>query len=188
MKRAGFFAMVIFSVFSMAVFAGGSKEPTSPSNAPRTIVPADFMRNNKMNAPEDVLVGIGSAKESSTSMSITSAVNQAKEEIGRQIYSIVRMMVIDYTASSDVDYSLSISFHESLSRTIYNASLSGANIVDEGIDADGNYWAAVYMNKADVGNVISQAVETAKQQYPGMAPFAHHNYLDDYFSRVQQNN
>jgi hypothetical protein len=162
MKRAGFFAMVMFGVFSMAVFAGGSKEATSPSNAPRTIDPADFIRNISMNAPEDVLVGIAYAKESSTSASKTSAVNRAKEEIGRQIVSIVQMMVTDYTASSEVEPSPSISLQESVSRTI--SSLSGINIVDEGIDADGNYWVAVYMNKADVGNVISQAVETAKQQ------------------------
>ena len=188
MKKIVFFTVIMFSVFSMPMCTKGSKDASAPSNASGTVDPVNFARDSARNAPEDVLVGVGSAKESSTSMSITVAVNRAKEEISRQISVIVQNMMRDYIASTEVNVNDAIYFQESVARTLYNSSLSGVSIADEGTDADGNYWAAVYMSIADVSKEINQAVALAKQQYPGMSSFVPDDRLYPFFLQIKQGN
>jgi hypothetical protein len=52
---------------------------------------------------------------------------------------IVRDMVRDYTAGSEVDHSAVLSFQENITVALSQARLVGASIIGEDEDANGNY-------------------------------------------------
>jgi len=160
MKKKTIF-MLIFSMAVLSALAAQSQIP-------------EAIRKAADNAPEDVLVGIGTAKESSRSLSIATAVNRATEGISRQILTMVQDSIRDYVASSEVDPRAAISFQEIVVREIistYNANLSGITIAEEVTDSGGNYWVVAYFSTRNAVNLVNQAVATAKQRVPAMSSF-----------------
>jgi hypothetical protein len=98
--------------------------------------------------------------------------------------SIVRDMVRDYTAGSEVDHSAVLSFQENITVALSQAKLQGAAIVEEDEDANGNYWTAVMMSKSSVVNEINQVVAAAKLRVPAMASFNAQNRMDAAFDKI----
>ena len=179
MKRVIFFVVVVLIVFSMPMCA-----KASPSSGPLvTINQADFALNLTRNKPEDVLLAIGSAKESSVTISLMEAFFRAEEEIINQMNSMFRNMITDYTVMHEVNPSAALSFQENVHTVINRFYLSGDEIVAEGTDEDGNYFVAVYVSKAVAANEINQAVAAGRLAVPAMAGFNFNDYLDNYFGR-----
>jgi hypothetical protein len=100
---------------------------------------------------------------------------------------VVRDMVRDYTAGSDVDPSAVISFQENITVALSQAKLVGASIVEEDEDANGNYWTAVMLSKNSAVNEINQAVAAAKLRVPAMASFNAENRMNEAFDKILGN-
>jgi predicted small lipoprotein YifL len=133
-------------------------------------VPA-FVRDALKNAPQDALVGIGTAKMSTLSMSRVTAATRARAEIARQINLVVSQMVHEYTAASATDPAVLLLFQERVTTTASVAGLSGLSVIDEDMDGEGNYWVVVMMGKEPVSDAISQAQNQVKDDFPQMSSF-----------------
>ena len=149
---------LILAVLAVTACASTSGMPSSIERARRK-------------APKDVLVGIGSAKIGTVTLYRTIAATRARAELSKAINSIVMSMVTNYTASSEVDPEAVLVFRERITVTLSQANLSGAVIVEEAEDKNGNWWCVIYLSRENVAGEISRAQATAKQAVPAMASF-----------------
>ena len=166
--------------FSFA--ACSSKPPVSggESGMPREAA------NARRNAPEDVLVGVGTAKLSSLSQSRTLAANRARQEISFTMDSMVKSMIRDYQASSEVDPAAALSFQENISVTLSKSNVNGAVINWEGSDNEGVWWCVVHLSKANVVSEIGQAQAAARLAVPAMASFDAEQRMNEAFEQARK--
>jgi hypothetical protein len=188
MKKTFFIFASLLAVIlavSCASKGGNSGGTSAPSNYGRRVdsrIPK-FVSEAVRNVPEDVLVGVGTAKMASLNQSRTISSTRARAELSRQMDTIVRDMVRDYTAGSEVDRSAALSFQENITVALSQARLQGASIVDEDMDEAGNYWTIVMLNKGGVVQEINQAVAAAKLAVPAMASFNAQDRMDQAFDK-----
>jgi hypothetical protein len=131
----------------------------------------DFVKDAIKNAPEDALVGIGMAKLTLPSQSITVSATRARAEISRQMNTMIQDMVRDYQASSEVDPSAALAFQENITVALSKSTLTGSRIVDADFDDGGNCWTVVQLGKSNIVQEINQAQAAAKLAAPAMASF-----------------
>jgi len=164
---------------------GSSGSKSASANSGRNVnsgIP-QFVRDYIKNVPEDALVGIGTAKMASLNQSRTVSSTRARAELSRQMDTIVRDMIRDYTAGSEVDHSAVLSFQENITVSLSQARLQGASIVDEDMDNSGNYWTVVMLNKTGAVREINQAVAAAKLVVPAMASFNAEQRMNQAFDK-----
>jgi CBS domain-containing protein len=152
----------LLGILGLTACAGVNAQ--SGGNAPRL---PDFVTQAMRNAPEDALVGIGTAKMATLAMSRKEAEARAKEEITRQMIIMVEDMVRDYMAATEVDPSAGLSFAEDMTAedmtmAISKVDLSGVVVVAENIDNDGNYWVVVQLSRTATAQEIQKAQAAAK--------------------------
>ena len=180
MKKTIVFILLFAMVFGLALLsAGGRKEEQTPVAAEQSPIPGIVLDASR-NAPEDVLVGIGMAKEASISTSIATAFNGAKKGLYDQIGYLAQNAMTDFALSEEVDNSVFIPFMENIVRTIYGSNLPGVRTVIEEVVTDGNYYVVVYLSKANVFNEFNHALNTAFQNVPAM-PSSYSGILRDMF-------
>jgi len=170
-KRTSVFVVVlVMAVVFAATSCGTGPAAAQPAAAPdRPIggfVP-DFVRNAVRTAPEDALVGIGTARLATISMSRTLAQTRARADISRQLNTIVRDMVTDYMATAETDPQAALSFQEVITVAISESRLQGASTVDEDMMADGQYWVVVMLSRSNAAQEIASASESASRLQPG---------------------
>ena len=172
----------IFTIFCLllAFFGCASKPPASSG------MPSNNIANARRNAPADVLVGIGDAKMGTDSQSRNIAATRARTEISNSMNSLVRNMVRDYTASSEVDPKAALSFQESITVTLSKSDLSGAVVEFEERQKDGHWWVVMYLSKANVAKEISQAQAAARLAVPEMASFDAEQRMNDAFEQLKK--
>ena len=178
--------VVLMLCIAMAFIACASK-PTAAESVHERNVPnsfPDFVKKAVKNTPEDVLVGIGTAKLASLSQSRTVAGTRARTEISRQLSTMIQDMVRDYQASSEVDPAAAISFQENITVALSQSTLTGAAVVDEDGDQNGNWWTVVRLSKADVVKEINQAQAAARLAVPAMASFNAEARMNEAFSKM----
>jgi len=189
MKTVYLLLLVFVLFFPIAAFASGNQDSTAKTttknNQERRVdsrIP-QFVRDAVRNAPEDALIGVGTANMASTSQSRTISATRARAELSRQMDTIVRDMVRDYTAGSEVDHSAVLSFQENITVALSQARLQGAPVVDEDMDNAGNYWTIVTLSKSGAVQEINQAVAAAKLEVPAMASFKAEERMNEAFDR-----
>jgi len=143
-----------------------------------------FVKDALKAVPEDALIGIGAAKMGTLSLSRTAATTYARAEISRQMDTMIRDMVRDYAASSEVDPYAIVSFTENISTALSKAELKSASTVMEDIDDNGNYWVVVMFSKANTVAEINQALAAAKLAVPAMRSFNIENRMDEAFAKA----
>jgi predicted small secreted protein len=166
--------------------AGGSTTGAATSTDGRRVssrVP-DFVRIAVINAPEDALVGVGSAKMATEAMSRTIATTRARAEISRQMNTMIQDMIRDYTAASEVDPSAAISFQENITVALSKAELTGSRVVDFDYTDDGTCWVVVQLGKTNVVQEINQAQAAAKLAVPAMASFNAEDRMNAAFDKA----
>ena len=163
----------------LAFFGCASKPPPS-SGIPKE---AD---NARRNAPEDVLVGIGSAKMGTKSQSRTMSETRARAQLSRSLDNVFKNMVRDYTASSEVDPNAALAFQENISVSLSKSNLSGAVTAWEGPDDTGEWWTVMYLSKANVAREISQAQAQARLTVPAMASFDAEQRMNEAFEQLKK--
>jgi len=169
---------IVFAITAIVMLSCGT---TGSSGSSGSGLP-DIVRNARRNAPQDVLIGIGSANLASQSQSKTVAETRARAEISRQMSSMVQDMVRDYQASSEVDRNSALSFQENITVALSKSNLQGAVIVDEDY-IDGTYYVVVHLSKANVVREINQAQAAARLAVPAMASFNAEARMNEAFDR-----
>jgi hypothetical protein len=169
---------VILALIVVSAFSGCASKPPVSGGMPSNIA------NARRNAPEDVLIGIGNAKMGTVAQSRNIAATRARAEISNAMDSIVKNMVRDYTASSEVDRNAALAFQENITVTLSKSNLSGAVIQNEEPDRDGNWWCVMYLSKAQVAREISQAQAAARLAVPAMASFDAEARMNEAFERA----
>ena len=142
----------------------------------------DIVRNARRNAPEGVLIGIGSARLATQSQSKTVAETRARAEIARAMNSMVENMVRDYQASSELDHTAALSFQEDITVALASARLQGAVINDEDW-INGTYYIVMYLSKSDVVREINQSQAAAKLNAPFRASLLAEDRMNAAFAR-----
>ena len=187
MKKLLFIALCLLAVFMMSCVTTGSSVSGGSAAAAQgrrvdNRIPSE-VRDAIRNVPENALVGVGTARMASLSQSRTVSATRARAEISRQMDTIMRDMVRDYTAGSEVDHSAVMSFQENITVALSQSRLQGASIVDEIQDANGNYWTIVMLSKTNTVNEINQAASAARLRVPAMASFDAEARMNDAFDK-----
>jgi len=175
-------SILLVLILVLAVVGCGSSK-TKPERTVPGYFP-DFVKKAILNAPEDVLVGIGNAKLASLSQSRTVSTTRARAEISRQMETIIQDMVRDYQASSEVDPTSAISFQENMTVALSKSTLQGSVVADQDADKDGMVWTVVFLGKTNVAQEISQAQAAARLAVPAMASFNAEDRMNAAFDRV----
>jgi len=106
--------------------------------------------------PDDSLWGIGSAKQSSQQMSMTTAESRARTAIARQLQTKVQAMFTDYNHDAgNVKNQANTSLQEDVSRQITNIDITGARPIKRWQGKDGTWWFLVEMKKADAKKQVA---------------------------------
>jgi len=116
--------------------------------------------------PEDVLWGIGTAKQSSDSMSMTTAEARARVAVARQLSTKVQAMFTDYNLDAgNAKNQANTSLQEDVSRQITNMDISGARPIKRWKAPDGTWWFLVEMKKSDAKNQVASIMKNEEAQY-----------------------
>ena len=102
---------------------------------PARIIPdkaPQFVIDSAASAPEDVYVGIGSARSATLNMARTTAISRAHADISRQLGGSEE--ITEYSEDGTI-----------VTTRLTNVVLSGVSIIDEDMDENGNYWVVVMM-------------------------------------------
>ena len=194
MKNVFVLSMAALVALSMAGCAGtpgvsGSSGPSASSGALSkglSGVP-DFVNEAYLNASEDVLVGVGNYKigndMSKMGTGKTFAETRARADIARQLSTIVRNMVNDYTATSEIDPDAAISFQETVTQTLSKAELKGARTVKMDRDNNGLLWVVMEYSKSAAFTEVNQAANAAKLAFPAAATFNALDRMDAAFAK-----
>ena len=173
---------VIFTFFGCASKPKGVTPQGNERKVPTSF--PDFIKKAISKAPDDVLIGIGTARLASLSQSRTVSATRARAEISRQMSTMIQDMVRDYQASSEIDIDSAVSFQENITVALSQSNLVGSAVVEEDRDSEGNVWTVVMMGKTDVAKEISQAQSLAKLRVPAMASFDAEERMNAAFDRI----
>jgi hypothetical protein len=190
MKKACFFVVAVglaLSVIGCGTTGGGSAPAPAQTQAPALGGVPDFVNEAWANASEDVIIGIGSYKigtdMSKMNTGMTFAQTRARAGIARQLTSIVKDMVNDYTATSELDPSAQASFQENMTQALSKAELKGAKIVKSQTH-DGVLWVVMEYSKSLAAEDFNAAAAAAKLAVPAAIAFDALERMDTAFSKT----
>ena len=154
MKR---FFLVPAALFMALLSCGGAPEPRENRNVPEWI--SDF-------APEDSLWGIGSARQSSDSFSMTTAEARARTSIARQLNAKVDAMFIDYMRDAGtVGSQPALSLQEDVSRQVTSMQLNGARPIKRWKAPDNTWWYLVEYKISDARAALNSVFDSEAARY-----------------------
>jgi hypothetical protein len=153
------FLFVTALVAALLLSCGGAPDPNrvNDPNVPEWI--NDF-------APEDSLWGIGSAKQSSEQMSMTTAEARARTSIARQLNTKVDAMFTDYMRDAGtVGSQAALSLQEDVSRQITSMQLNGARPIKRWKSPDTTWWCLVEYKISDAKAAMSAVFDSEAARY-----------------------
>jgi len=116
--------------------------------------------------PAGMIWGIGTAKQSSTSMSMTTAEARARTSVARQLDALVQAMFTDYNLDAgNVNSQANTSLQEDVSRQITDINLSGSKPIKRWQAKDGTWWFLVEYNKANARKEIASILGNEEALY-----------------------
>ena len=146
-----------------------------------------FVNDAYLNASEDVLIGVGTYKigndMSRMGTGKTYAETRARADLARQLTSIVKNMVNDYSATSEIDPDSVVSFQETITQTLSKAELRGARTVQMQRDDNGVLWVVMEYSKSAASTEVNQAASAAKLAVPKAATFNALERMEAAFSK-----
>jgi hypothetical protein len=157
--------IAVLALLGLAMVGCGSAPQTS-GTAPATAQDPTLPPWIDDLPPEDVLWGIGVAKQSNLSLTRNSARNNAVVEIARQIDSKVKAMFTNYNRDAGTTGSqANVSLQEDVSRTLTSVDLSGAQTNANWTAPDGTYWIRVAYPKANLLKTAEQIFNSEAAQF-----------------------
>jgi hypothetical protein len=187
MKKLIIIALTAGFVFLWAGCAtsggGSSGSYTTPvlGNVPQ------FVNEAYQKASEDVLIGVGTYNigndMSKMSTGMTFAQTRARASIARQLDTILKDMVTDYVATSELDPGAALSFQETITQALSKANLRGARIVRSDT-FDGLLWVVMEYSKSAAASDYSAAQAAAKLAVPAAAAFDALSRMENAFDKA----
>jgi hypothetical protein len=183
--------MTALAAAAVLVTAGCASNQTGSSGSAKSGaglkgVPG-FVNEAYLNASEDVLIGVGSYKiggdVSKLGIGKTFAETRARADLSRQLSTIVKNMVGDYTGTSEIDPSAALSFQEDVTQSLSKAELRGARVIKLDQDENGVLWVIMEYSKSAAAQEINQAVNAAKLAVPQAAAFDAISRMDAAFNK-----
>jgi hypothetical protein len=113
--------------------------------------------------PEDVIWGIGTAKQSNDSMSMQFAEARARQSIAFQLEAAVKAMLTDY--GEDMGSQNITNLQESIGQQLAQAKLTGAIPIKRWKAPDGTYWYLVQYSRADAAKYATSVVDGEAARY-----------------------
>jgi hypothetical protein len=153
---------VLVVLTSILIVTGCGSSPSSPRRGRLAGVPSFVISPPQA---EDVIYGVGAADYDDVSLAITMAENRARVSIARELDSRVKSMIDDMTQAAGASREDSLSFAQTVSRTLTQARLSGARRVETGEGDDGTIYVLVSMKKADASRQASDIINREKIRY-----------------------
>ena len=186
-QKIAFIAVLVLSMvfFGCMAVVGSADLPPAEDLPPATVSFPLFVENAINSAPDDVLVGIGTAIRESLSQARTIAASRARAEIARQMQAIIVKMVEDFEAFNVVDHADAINFLEKFSINLSTSALTDCYITDEDRDENDAVWNVTFIHKDDVKIELDEAVAYAKLAVPVMGSFEIESGFDEIFALVR---
>jgi hypothetical protein len=156
------FGVLIVFASVLVLMACGSSPAGSPRKGRLAGVPPFVVSPPQA---EDVIYGVGAADYDDVNMAITMAENRARVSIARELDSRVKGMIDDMTQAAGASREDSLSFAQTVSRTLTEARLSGARRVETGEGDDGTIYVLVALKKADAAKQASDIINKEKIKY-----------------------
>jgi hypothetical protein len=176
---------VVFTLAAAGCASTGANAQSASASIGR--VP-QFVNDAYMKASEDVLIGVGTYTIGSDTrrMSIgkTMAETRARADITRQMQSIMRNMVIDYAAASELDPTAAASFQEEITEALAQADLRGSKIAVLQTDENGVLWVVAEYSKSLAVEDFNAAQAAAKLAVPAALAFDALSRMDTAFSKA----
>jgi hypothetical protein len=116
-------------------------------------------------------------------MGKTYAETRARADLARQLTSIVKNMVNDYSATSEIDPESAVSFQETVTQALSKAELRGARTVQMERDDNGVLWVVMEFSKSAASTEVNQAANAAKLAVPKAAAFNAIERMETAFSK-----
>jgi hypothetical protein len=195
---AGFAFMMIGCASTGGAAPAGSAPASGSSSVPQAATPParalhgvpQFVNDAFLNASEDVLVGIGTYKIGNDPAKISTgkpfAETRARADISRQLQTIIKSMINDYTAQSELDPQAAISFQESITQSLSKAEIRGAKLIKVQADENGLLWVVMEYSKsaALTDESVNQAVAAAKLAVPAAVAFDALTRMENAFDKA----
>jgi hypothetical protein len=116
--------------------------------------------------PEDAIVGIGSANNSTDQMSLQMADARARQDIAFQLSAQVQAMITDYARQAGtIDETTALQLSETVGRQLANTTLTGARPEKREKSPDGTWWVMVTYNKADAAKIAGGLIDSEAARY-----------------------
>jgi hypothetical protein len=148
---------MVIAIVLLAASCAAAPPPQQESNTPSWL--NDF-------PPEDALWGIGSAKQSSEQMSMTTAEARARTSVARQLNAKVDAMFTDYMRDAGtVGSQTALSLQEDVSRQITSMQLNGARPVQRWKAPDGTWWFLVEYKLSDARAALAPMFASEEASY-----------------------
>jgi hypothetical protein len=113
----------------------------------------------------------------------TFAETRARADLARQLSSIVKNMVTDYTAASEIDQDAALSFQENITQSLAKAELRGARTMEMNTDDNGLLWVVMAFSKSAAAEEVNQAANAAKLAVPAAIAFNALDRMNTAFSK-----
>ncbi|MDR1910149.1 MAG: LPP20 family lipoprotein [Spirochaetaceae bacterium] len=101
----------------------------------------DFVLNPPI--AEDAIYGVGAARMQTTQASLEFATNRARVSLAQAINTRVQNMITDHMSGTEGSDQAMTNFQESISRSLAQANLSGAQVIQRQQSKDGTWWVLV---------------------------------------------
>jgi hypothetical protein len=191
MKKSFVLGAAVVALLALAGCAGipvaSGSSGSSGASAPKLGGVPDFVNDAYLGASEDVLIGVGTYRigndPSKVGSGKTFAETRARADIARQLNTIVRNMVNDYTAASEIDPDAAVSFQETVTQTLSKAELKGSRTVKMDTDSNGLLWVVMEYGKSAAATEVNQAANAAKLAIPAMIAFNAADRMDAAFAK-----
>jgi hypothetical protein len=179
MKKGFAICLTAIAVVLFAVSCGGSPEQRiDDPNMPEWL--NDF-------APEDVIWGIGSAKQSSDQMSMTTAEARARVGVARQLNAKVDAMFTDYNRDAGtVGSQTALALQENVSREITSMQLNGARPIKRWKAPDSAWWYLVEYRISDAKAALAPIFTSEEAQYAEFKAEEALRMLDDQLAKREK--
>ena len=110
-----------------------------------------FVVNVVGNAPENAIIGIGTARRRIVPTSRSVATIMARADISRQLEIMARDMVTGYLLSPNTDPQVALEF---MDRSATTWTVFGSSVIHEAIADDGGYWVVAILSRANIERTI----------------------------------
>jgi hypothetical protein len=157
MKKNLSLVLLALVVVLLAISCGGTPAAQQDPNTPPWL--NDF-------PPEDVLWGIGSARQSSAQLSMNTAEARARTSLARQLNIKVEAMFTDYMRDAGtVGSQTALSLQEDVSRQITSMQLNGARPIQRWNAPDGTWWFLVEYKISDAMTALTPMFTSEEARY-----------------------